>query len=560
MPKEPERYEVWVDDFRRRAIDSVFDEKDLAVSIARKLFRERRLKGVAVEHVTPRRLRGEDRETVFAEERGDERKAVALSGDIDGRVVCHELDDLYEMRAVAIIGRVLRGYLDHQGITAIELLHDPQQAKRLNNYEMLRTRAISLIAAAQARENGFDVEERRTVLETLSDEAVTRMSKLFKKVRAVDLSKGLGQACPMDSYYDDTADRKFLLYAAISQHVFGTKGWGHKLQRLLDLIDGSAPRFAVDLIDRFIADLFRSTAAVRALCGEHRDLAPALVDLARLGQGRLELGYDTSPAVAPLNEYMRAGRLPVTSATIIDRIIRGLESSKLLIVEERGSAFDALCAVIEALGDGAGGMLGGDRMKTALDLRCSRLAQGEVDRRLDGVRKPAKRVVLLMEFAGQVYGARSRGIVLENLETVIRTAADSGSLIARECPVLDGLQVLADWHRQIKAVAAIDKDNAAAVSAALDHAAVRLLEERSLLDDLMADTVSAMSRLEAMTALCRSEVRNFHRATEMVKRRIIEILRAPAFIAALADDGHSAQNRDARVRDLQDLLRESGVV
>jgi hypothetical protein len=46
----------------------------------------------------------------------------------------------------------------------------------------------------------------------------------------------------------------------------------------------------------------------------------------------------------------------------------------------------------------------------------------------------------------------------------------------------------------------------------------------------------------------------------MVKRRILEILRAPAFIAALADDGQSSQNRDARVRDLQDLLRESGVV
>jgi hypothetical protein len=559
MPRESERYEVWVDDFRRRSLDSVFDEKDLAVSIARKLFRERRLKSVAVEFVTPRRLRGEDRETVFAEDRGDERKSVALSGDFDGRVVCHDLDDLYDMRAVAIVGRVLRGYLEHQGITAIELLHDPQQAKRLNNYEMLRTRAISLIAAAQARENGLDVEERRTALESLCDDAAARMSKLFKKVRAVDLSKGLGHACPMDSYYDDTADRTFLLYAAMSQHVIGAKGWGHKLQRLLDLIDDSAPRFAVELIDRFIADLFRSTAAVRALTGEHKDLAPALVDLAHLGQGRLALGYDTSPAIAPLNELIRAGWLPVTTTTIIERLIRGLESSKLLIVEERGSAFDALCSIIEALRDGGDGLLGGDRMKAALDLRCSRLAQGEIDRRLDGVRKPAKRVALLIEFAGQVYGARSRGIVLENLETVIRTAADSGSLIARECPILEALEVLADWQRRIRVVAAIDQD-AAAVSEALDHAAVRLLEERSLLDDLMADTASAMSRLEAMTALCRSEVRNFHRATEMVKRRVFEILRAPAFIAALAADGGSGQNRDARVRDLQDLLRESGVV
>lgn len=561
MPNEAVSFEVWVDDFRRRALDSVFDEEELAISIARKLFRERRLKSVEVERVSPRRLRGEDRETVFTERRREERAEVPLSGDVDGRVVCHTVDDLYAAPGMAVIGRVLRGYLDHQGVTVFELLHDPQQAKRLNNFDMLRIRAISLVAAAQARETGLDVEERRAALEALADQAFARIGPLVRKSHAVDLSKGLARAYPMDSYYDDASAREFILCAALTRHVAGAKSWGHKLQLLLDLIDDTEPPFARDVIDRFVADLFRSTAAVRALCGEHRDLAPALVDLARLAQGRLDQGYDTSPAIAPLNDHIRAGRFPVTVATVTDRLVRGLESPVPLLVEERGGAFDALSTVIDALTGDDGILFGGDRMKAALDLRCSRLTQGEVDRRLDGVRKPAKEIALLLEFAGQVYGARSRSIVLENLEAVIRSAADTGSLIPRDCSVLDGLQVLADWQRHVAAVTAVDgEDAAAAVTMALDHAAVRLLEEHSLLDDLMAETVSAVSRLEAMMALCRSDVLTFRRATEMVRRRIYEILRAPAFIAALAADGDSSQTRDTRMRDLQHLLQESGVV
>jgi hypothetical protein len=511
--------------------------------------------------VSPRRLGGEDRTSVFKEERQDERKQVALSGDFDGRVLCHTVDDLYAEPAQAVIGRVVRGYLDHQGMTVIELLHDPQQAKRLNNYSSLRTRAISLVAATQARENGFDVAARRKILEDLVDQAIVRMRPLLKKSQAVDLGKGLSKALSMDSYYDDEGSREFIMYAALTRHLAAAKGWGHKLHLVMDLIDDSAPRFVLGLLDRFIADLFHSTAAVRALCGEHQDLAPALIDLAHLGQGRLAQGYDTSPAVAPLNGHIAAGRLPATKAAIVVRIIQGLESAAPLIVEERGSAFDALCDITDALTDDGGGLFGGDRMKSALDLRCSRLAQAEVDRRLDGVRKPAKRIDALLEFAGQVYGARSRMIVLENLDSVIRTATESDKLIPPDCPPLDGLQVLAGWQRRVDAVAARDQDNNAAdaVSAALDQAAVRLLEERRLLDNLMADTVNAATRLEAMTALCRSDVLSFCRATDLVRRRIYEILRAPAFLAALASDGKDRSVRDARMRDLQALLRESGV-
>jgi len=555
-----DRFEVWVDDFRRRTLDSVFDEKDLAISVARKLFRERRLRSVDVERVTPRRLGGEDRKTVHTDKRHDERKQVALSGEFDGRVVCKTVDDFYSLPAMTVIGRILRGYLDHQGLTVIELLHDPQQAKRLNNYSALRTRAISLAAAAQAREGGLDVEQRRAALDALAERVITRIRTLTRKSHSVDLGRGLAQACPMDSYYDEATDREFLLYAALTRRLAAAKSWGHKIQLLLDLYDPSAPAFAGDLIDRFVADMMRSVAAVRALCGEHRDLAPALVDLARLGRGRLAQGYDTSPAVEPLNDHIGMGRFPVTTAAIIDRLVQGLESPGPLIIEDHGGLFDAFSDVVAALTNDDGTLLGGDRMKEALDLRCSRLAQAEIDSRLAADRKPARRIERLLDFAGQVYGARSRAIVWENLDTVIRTAAESRSLLPADCPVLDGLQVLADWQRRVAAVTGGDRDDAAeAVRTALDRAAVLLIEDRRLLENLAADTVSASSKLEVMTALCRSDVVAFGQACEMVRHRVYETLRQPAFLAGLAADGGAGEDRESRMRNLQTLLRENGI-
>ncbi len=557
MTQVPVTFELWVDDFRRRALDSVFDEMDTATSAARKLFRERRLKSVEVERVTLRRLGTEERKVVYADRRQDERKQVSLSADFDSSVLCDSVDDIYETPALIVIGRVLRGYLDHQGITALELLHDPHQAQRLNNDSSLRSRAISLVAAAQARESDHDVDARRDALEALADDVISRMRALAKKSKPVDLTRGLARACPMDSYYDDFRSRQYTISAALTRHIGYARSWGHKLSLLLDLIVDDVPAFALDLVDRFVADIFRSTAAVRSLCGERKDLAPALTDLAHLGRGRLAQTYDTSPALESLNGLIAAGRLPVTLAAITDRIVQGLDSKIPLVIEERGSQFEAFFDIVGALKPEGGTVFGGTRMTQALALRWSRFAQTEVDRRLTGCRKPAKQIETLFELARQAYGGRGVAIVLENLETVIDGSAKTGSLIPDDCALFDGLRLLAEWQRRVEVLrnGSGEVDDAVdSAMAALDRATVALLSGRNFLENLTADHVSASSKLETMLMLCRSGVLTNGRAADLFRSSVIDTIRQPAFLADLNIDTEAGMERDPRIRKLMRML------
>lgn len=249
--------------------------------------------------------------------------------------VCETPYDLARRTSAKAFGVVFREFLDKQNATAIELLHSPQHQRKLTDQNNFMRAGIYALAGAQTQPGLPQQGERTKRLEGLFEKQIqlTRDAMAEKGLPALEgndfarLFERLSQRAQDDKL-------RFLFFFQTSKVTQTMSSYAGRLDAYLtDMIErpmnGLAP-----LLDECAASCLDSTTLIQDLLGHRAGLSEALIALADLSAGKVELPAKPDPVLEKLNRLLGENRLPHCADTIWERILSNLNSKALLSKSE----------------------------------------------------------------------------------------------------------------------------------------------------------------------------------------------------------------------------------
>lgn len=249
--------------------------------------------------------------------------------------VCETIYDLAKRPSVKAFGTVFREFLDKQNATAIELLHSPQHQRKLNDTSSFMRAGIYALAGAQTQPGLPGQAERSKKLEALFDKLMghTRDALAEKNLPAFEnndfarLYERLAQRVSDD-------ELRFMFFFQTTKVTQSLSSYAARLDIALnDMIERPMHGTAM-LLDEIAASCLDSTTLIQDLLGSRPGLSEALIALADLSAGKLEMPAKPDPLLEKVNRLLGENKLPLCADTIWERILSNLSSKALLSKNE----------------------------------------------------------------------------------------------------------------------------------------------------------------------------------------------------------------------------------
>ena len=368
-------FEIMIRRDDRWTIEGIRDDEDRATILALDLLTQANAEAV---RVLRRRVGASGREyekEVFVREAERSAVSVNLAADVDVAPACATLADLDGLAARTTLSAAMRRYLDAQGLTVTEILHNQRELKRILEADGLVFGALARIAAVQARDTGTDAKTRSRALDDLTHQLVLRA----RHAATAKNQPALGPS-GVDGLFrrlsgDDQA-RRFTARVAISARLVETRDLMRKLDTLLDLFPAEPNADADPVLGGFVAECLMSSALLKELMPFQACLADALETLLLLVKGKFEhrstaMASESEPVVR-LNALFGAKRLPESRLVIFDRIRRELKGTQPLTKQGPGEDMRRFRSLLQSIMTPQG-PIGGPPMASALVGRQVRL-------------------------------------------------------------------------------------------------------------------------------------------------------------------------------------------
>lgn len=288
---------------------------------------------------------------------------------VESAPICDSLEALYLLPARLTMGRVLRGYLDAAGITALEALVDFGQIRMLIRNDAVFPKAVSMVVSAQCRQGG-DQTERQQFLYDAAEQLLERAREADRDDSALTTLTDHGLAALHDSLAE--AERRLGMLRGLAGWMGSAAEGVAKIERLLELVVDDLPPGAALYLDEVLAEILDSPAAFRQVIGRPDDLAGAMIILADLLAGR---DIDGAPAIlAGLIAFRRRFPLPHLEMVTLSRLQRMVTGLQPLTKDGLQSDMRAFARLVRELED-AVGFVGGVDMAEALTLRARQILE-----------------------------------------------------------------------------------------------------------------------------------------------------------------------------------------
>ena len=270
-------------------------------------------------------------EIFFKEASGGKSEPPLTVNRHDGAIpLCTAPADLYARPACKVIGTILRGFLDRQFITALELLHFHPYIRKLNENYSLVQGAIHQVATAQAKATGEDLKGRGQQLHGLIEavEARARDASAERRPPVIEGGDLRAFADRVAARYPDDQCRYFIV-VGLARHFQGAASFLVRLDFALDRLPVERSTDLRALLDGFAADCLDNSQLLVDLLGHQPNLAAALGALSDLARGEGEAGA-ADGSLAKLRRLIAEGALPVTADALWDRVLRELNRGRSL--------------------------------------------------------------------------------------------------------------------------------------------------------------------------------------------------------------------------------------
>ncbi len=437
MPKTlaGKTYEVFVGEGKRWIYDSTHKTRSAALEVAEELLEAANHDGVRV--VAENERTGED-EIIFEESIDRDDRVIKLN-PVEDAPLCRELIDFYRFPARRTAGRLLRDYLDDQGVTALEMIYNPAQLLMFERNDKLFAPAIQRIGAIQAKATGEQPAKRTEALfktfDIIKERAKTAADA--EKYSALLKAKGLDSLIEGAGQWEKEENREFVIRGALASHLMSHGDGDGKLRLLIGLSRDDPGPEAAACLDEITAEILDGPAAVMEVLGGQPDSATANRKLINLSCGRCQPPKNPISCIIELNDMIARLDMPLTRQVLLERVENEIGGIRPLTREGKTVDREAFAALVRELA-ADDGLMGGPGMSAAVVGRARiTLTEGEsdltleqaIDHLLDLLPNRAVRLGFLLDLAASALGEKEGDVILQALERISQQLSFLASLM-----------------------------------------------------------------------------------------------------------------------------------
>lgn len=366
---------------------------------------------------------------VFEETRLGSGQRPIKAASVDDAAVCEAVEDLYRLPARLTIGRVLRHYLDHHGLTPSEMLISPGLLRQIQRRDNLLSQAMGIVAGAQARLMEQSTSARLEALHGLFEALESRLRHASEFDAHADILRTEGLDGLMRALRDQAPPSRQRIGVGALAHLLGDSlDWSVKIEALLAKLEEARHPDAATLVDDMLAEILDNLDAVRALLGRRPDLADAARTVVRLADGTYTPEPGDPDLLARVNALIGAYEMPKLRAALHDWLDRAIRSTQPLTKEGKREDKRAFATLLGDLVRDEG-LAGGPPISEAVTQRARSVLSDKPDEQrvetaIDALMRmiaPAgTRLGYLLDLNETPTGARAPESVFRHMATVIR--------------------------------------------------------------------------------------------------------------------------------------------
>lgn len=570
MVGKQETFEVHACREDRWQIDTTAASQAEAEALARKILGKPGVSGVRV--IREVAQSGTARENiVFEQTRQVGGGGKIFVNDIDEAPYCETAEEIYAGSGRQTINRLFRAYLDKNGVTASEVMHDFRELRRLTDADTLMASGIGKVATLQAKtREGVDTAARRDALYGFLNQITNRARAASeKKLPTIRVDGFEGAVAKVIASVADPAQCDFLLRVVAARELVQQRSFFGKLALTVAWAEPAEDARARALVDTYISDVMANAETLQDLLGPKQNLAAALGSLIDLAQGSFEASSEGRPEDSPealagrLNAMLGLDTLPESKAILVDRVRRQLEAKSPLTKGEPEQEAKAFAALIDKLMP-QGALFGGSSIAEALTHRQSRIInKGGVaglkeatSSMLPTLADPVRKATYLLSLSESRLAGTLRDEICQQLESLFIQPESVKQIVNDNRPPNKKMETITTVFHKVQK-SALDDGFKARIGGRLDELLAHYITTDHILERIDDPSRPLHIRAFMLLSMCTPEMLPEGKASQLARKIIVKHLRRPNFETELVADVPPAE-QERVLRDFHVQLFRCG--
>jgi len=509
-----------------------------------------------------KRANGEESEKLLREERLVQKKAPLRLAAIEEAAPCAHRDDYLGLESRVTISRILRFYLEREGLIPSELLYSHDKAKRFMAGD-LSAKAIDRISTIQGRDSGIDSRKRRDdifleVQNIMDDVLKIQKTKQFKKFESDDLNVISETAVQIG--------KPMAFNVLLCKRLIEHRSVEAKLAQIFKWMESDAGEMLEPELDSILAEIMSSAILIQDMLGPQRNMAAAISTLLDWVDGKLCVGNGASPeSVEAICRLFSQDRLEATRDILFDFILRQLAGKQPLSRNDAGNEEKEFMTLFARLAFPSG-MTGGSDMAEALSRRYGRSLKqgGESGERmsikwlLELLPNGASQLPYLLALREAPLGESHPDVVKQSITILCNNAKSIDDFCIAAMSTKDRLVCMKELHVLVEE-SGLDEGEEKEILRTLDRLVEKYLIDTKLIDKLDNPNATLRDRAIRMVQFCGSGVLWEHgHAMSLARQRVVDHLKGVGFVEKFTAEEPDSRKKEVMVRDFYKLLAEAG--
>ena len=556
-------------------IDATVNNKSEIEEVAAQILGESGVSGVRVVHdsiLIEKSINDLEEEDFVFEKIKDAVQEKIFVGEIDTAPNCEVAEDLLKPDALTTLNRLFRKYLDKNNITAMEVIHNGKEIKRLNDADTLVPSAVGKVAKIQSENSDASSNERRDILFEFMQEITNKANQAEERGLPAIKKTSFNEAISELKKTASEVELEYLLNVIIAKELIDTRSyWGKLLQTIRWASDLDDPGVEAAL-DRFVADILANNSVIQDLLSDQLDLGSAVIEMLDLGSGSLETGEldelqeeGMEWTKAKLNQIMARPSFKISQLILLERAEQQIAGSGKLSKEGETGEQERFNAILDRVIT-KDEVLGGAQMAEALTERQTRLInkggltglKEAINTLIPSLRSPARKIALLLSLAtSKMAEDKLEQFIQEHIETLLIKPSSISGIVSPDLPPNRKMEQITSSFYQIEK-SQLDQELKDKITARLDDILASYLEESKIIEKI--DNPSRPMHLRAMmlVGMCQSEMLPRGKASNIARDVITKHLKKPDFNTELVAQVDEAE-KDNVIARFQSQLKRAGI-
>ena len=475
--------------------------------------------------------------------------------------VCREPADFYAPAGRDSVGRFCRRFLDENALTATELLHHPRHQTSLSN---TATFVAILTQAERAMERPGG---QKGALTPLVNEIARLTRERLKENPPPDFLPDAYPGTAAELLSNGGFLGRFLLDAAITQHIAAGRSFAEKAESLLELAATTEHPDALVPLERLLGEIVLSDSGT-ASCARDAPFVTLIDLIVTLIAADRPMPEDAPPVFRGLDALMRRVQMPVLRESLTAAFRREMAKPACFTIASAGDMFGieavqreilALSDLSARLRDREGNYAGGARTEAALQRRTALLVNEDTVPEITRGRNFMQKLRILFVLQKMPLSPTAAKAVTDYLKSFFDSRDFAGRLLDCWKDRNEKLKGVAEVQRMVQS-SAFPEEEREFLAGQIDDIQNAFLRTQRVLapliqakDDPPADTVLDIVRLAGEGAFCNGKSRL------AVARVLYRHCHRPRFVRHVLLNAPGPKERAARAGWLRQSLAMVGV-